>query len=238
MVVCSVPPPHRGGSSLPPPHARRDLPAGAMESPMSPTFYSFDPDQGVQRHDTELAARGEAIWFLDVARTAANEGWVEEVVAVEWGIFLPVERVIRTRYGQPDDVERMRDRGDESTWDLSEFDEYALLPVPEPPLSQRAPIAWLSLVLAGLCQAVLAVERGEAPGCLPAPWTAHGRAFRWHPGGSLIAVVAPAKGAERVIGSRWSSWRQGEGTTFHDYALEAIWQAEDPGWDARQRGEG
>lgn len=101
-----------------------------------------------------------------------------------------------------------------------------LLPVPEAPLSSREPLVWLSLVFAGLAQAVLAVETGTAPGCLPAPWTAHGRTFRWHPGGSLIAVVSPARGFEREIGGRWSSWRREIGRTFHDYALEAIWAAE------------
>ena len=48
-------------------------------------FFSYDPDDGFEFHDTEDAAKDRAQAAIDLYREDASEGWAEEVDRVCWG---------------------------------------------------------------------------------------------------------------------------------------------------------
>ncbi len=48
-------------------------------------FFSYDPDTGINTHETEAEAKAEAENIIQEYRENADEGWSEEVSGVCWG---------------------------------------------------------------------------------------------------------------------------------------------------------
>lgn len=72
---------------------------------MSARFFSYVPDDGMERHDTEEAAIARVESFLDWARDESQDGgWHEEMEAACWG---ELRGALRERPGSRMTVEEM-----------------------------------------------------------------------------------------------------------------------------------
>lgn len=93
-------------------------------------FYSYDPDQGFEEHDTAEAAESFAEAAIEAYRENADDGWNEEVESVHWGRLLPLGVATQQPVTDPDSIERARERGFESCVDYylsAQPDELGLL---------------------------------------------------------------------------------------------------------------
>lgn len=55
-------------------------------------YFSYDPEDGSELHDTEDEARRAVESYLDYARDRSAEGWPEDMEEAGWGVFLAFVR--------------------------------------------------------------------------------------------------------------------------------------------------
>lgn len=102
-------------------------------------WFSYDPGDGYETHDTEAEARERAEKALQYERDEAGDGWNEEVTQIAWGkVIQRVEEKWRKHKPPPDQIDE--DGYDEEGNNWSQFDElveYHLCPngadQPQPP---------------------------------------------------------------------------------------------------------
>jgi hypothetical protein len=83
-------------------------------------FYSYDPEEGFEIHDTAEQAKAAAQALMQIYEDCApSDGWHEDQEALCWGELKQIEnaQVTKRRPGNPDDGE-----------EFDEYLEYALLP--------------------------------------------------------------------------------------------------------------
>jgi hypothetical protein len=78
-------------------------------------YYSFDPDDGIEIHDTEAEAKARASNVLGLMRDEAGEGWHEAADQVAWGILIPVETSVQCNVVNSEDDET--GRASSNGWD-------------------------------------------------------------------------------------------------------------------------
>ena len=71
---------------------------------MTDRFYSYDPDEGFEEHNTADEASDRAEAALEACREQAPDGWPEEVHGIHWGRILPLETIVETRGTQEQDA--------------------------------------------------------------------------------------------------------------------------------------
>lgn len=202
-------------------------------------YFSYDPDgDGFQDHSTAKEAEGAAQSALEgYAGDARSDGWPEWVGGVCWGQIIgqATQTSRRTREDAVRDGEDPEDIDNEfGEWD--EIVGYTLVPVPEPPLSTRDPLAFLAVIAGQLAAAVIAVDTGTAP----EGWKRSG------PGYQLVRKPNDGPFVSRgaaAFGYVWSPSVQDDGADLFDpppsfrHGIEAIWHAEDPDWIDRVKAE-
>jgi hypothetical protein len=97
----------------------------------SDTWFSYDPGDGFETHDTEQAARERAEKSLDYYKDdAPSDGWNEEVTGICWGKV--AQKVAETMRKTRPPKEELDDDGydkDGTRWgEWDEIVDYALCP--------------------------------------------------------------------------------------------------------------
>ena len=134
--------------------------ASGFESPAGDVFYSFDPETGLEEHDTAeeaAAAAGEAI---DEYRFNAGDGWSEAVAQVQWGRLIPLGVAVEQRDDSPEGAVLAKERG------VDYMCDYALAPQPDHLAVLRGQVVAQELALDAQASVVqcasLVVEAWEA----------------------------------------------------------------------------
>ena len=65
-------------------------------------FFSYDENQGFERHETAAAAKADAESALEMYRDDACDGWPDEVNRVCWGFVLGIVSEVERRERCPD----------------------------------------------------------------------------------------------------------------------------------------
>lgn len=97
----------------------------------SETWFSYDPGDGFETHDTESAARERAEKALDYYKDEApSDGWNEEVTQVCWGkVSQQVQETMRKRRPPADQLDESGCDKDGTPWgEWDEIVDYALCP--------------------------------------------------------------------------------------------------------------
>ena len=72
--------------------------------PVDGTFFSFDPCEGLEIHNTADAAQAKAQAAIDLYREDAAEGWAEEVEGVCWGLVIGSTKEVELKEDLPPDA--------------------------------------------------------------------------------------------------------------------------------------
>jgi hypothetical protein len=97
----------------------------------SETWFSYDPGDGFETHDTESAARERAEKALDYYKDdAPSDGWSEEVTQVCWGkVSQQVQETMRKRRPPAAELDESGCDKDGTPWaEWDEIVDYALCP--------------------------------------------------------------------------------------------------------------
>jgi hypothetical protein len=64
---------------------------GKIEEDKTTRWYVYDPEHGLETHDTEEAARDDAEQLLEEYRDRSPDGWHEDMAALQWGRLVPYQ---------------------------------------------------------------------------------------------------------------------------------------------------